>query len=187
MYHSTYLVNRQMITDPSQVKTALSRYVTAGGEKMSNFFFRLEWYRIGISIPMDVYSEKMPVLQLRPECQLTHCEKLPELPADTDKIGFKIFIIPYKTAAKNEDLSEDFIKSWFIKQLKESASLLDAELGPNNRLYYRTKPEDTEIKQIQSYTLKGHLKVNDVKKLDKIRCKPLGYYDDLGCGLLLLE
>ena len=187
MYHSTYLVNRQMITDPSQVKTALSKYVTAGGETMTNFFYRLEWYKIGISIPMDVYSEKMPVLQLRPECQLTHCEKLPELPADTDKIGFKIFIIPYKTASKNEDLSEDFIKSWFEKQLKSSATIIDSELGPNNRLYYRLKPEDTEIKQIQSYTLRGHLKCNDVKKLDKIRCKPLGYYDDLGCGLLLLE
>ena len=48
-------------------------------------------------------------------------------------------------------------------------------------------PNSTNIKQIQSYTLKGHLKVLDVKKLDKLRCKPFGYYDDLGCGLLLLE
>lgn len=176
-----------MITDTSQINTSLKKYLSADGKKLDNFFFRLEWYKIGISIPMDVYSEKMPIFQLRPECQLTHSENLPELPADTDKIGFKIFIIPYKTASKNEDLSEDFIKSWFIKQLKGSATIIDSELGPNNRLYYRLKPEDTEMKQIQSYTLRGHLKCNDVKKLDKIRCKPLGYYDNLGCGLLLLE
>ena len=187
MYHSTYLVNRQMITDPSQVKTALSQYLSADGEKMTNFFYRLEWYRIGISIPMDVYSEKMPVLQLRPECQLTHCEKLADLPENTDIISFKLFAIPFKAAAKNEDLDDEFLKSWFIKQLKDSAEIETIEYGPNNRLYYKTKPEDTEIKQIQSYTLRGELKCLDTKKLDSIRQKPLGYYDNLGCGLLLLE
>ena len=187
MYHCTYLVNRQMITDPSQVKPALSQYHSADGEKMTNFFYRLEWYRIGISIPMDVYSEKMPVLELRPECQLTHCEKLDDLPEDTDIIGFKLFAIPYKTATKNEDLDEEFLKSWFEKQLKNSAKIESIEYGPNNRLYYKTKPEDTNIKQIQSYTIRGELKCLNAKKLDYIRQKPLGYYDNLGCGLLLLE
>lgn len=176
-----------MITDPSQVKTALSQYLSADGEKMTNFFYRLEWYRIGISIPMDVFSEKMPVLQLRPECQLTHSEKLEELPIDTDKIKFKLFAIPYKAAAKNEDLDEEFLKSWLTKQLKNSAEIETIEYGPNNRLYYKTKPEDTNIKQIQSYSIRGILKCLDAKKLDLIRQKPLGYYDNLGCGLLLLE
>ncbi len=187
MYHCTFLVNRQMITDPSQVKTALSNYKSPDGENLSNFFYRLEWYRIGISIPMDVYSEKMPVLQLRPECQLTHCEKLDSLNENTDRISFKLFAIPYKNPDKNEDLDEEYLKSWFVKQLKGSAKLMDSEFGPNNRLYYRSKPEDKNFNQIQSYSLKGHLKVNDVKKLESIRQKPLGYYDNLGCGLLLLE
>ena len=100
MYHSTFLVNRQMITDLSQIMTSLSLYKDNDGNKFENFFYRLEWYRIGISIPMDLYSEKMPAFQLRPECQLTHSEKLQELPQDSDEIYFKIFIRIFHNAQK---------------------------------------------------------------------------------------
>ena len=102
MYHSTFLVNRQMITEVSQIKSSLERYLSKDGGPIKGFFYRLEWYKIGISIPMDVYSEKMPIFQLRPECQLTHSEELLKLPLDSDEINFKLFAIPYKTAEKNE-------------------------------------------------------------------------------------
>ena len=176
-----------MITEPSQIMTSLSLYKDNDGNKFENFFYRLEWYRIGISIPMDLYSAKMPVFQLRPECQLTHSEKLQELPKDLDEGYFKIFIIPYKTATKNEDLDSDFINNWFKKQIKGAASVIESEFGPNNRLYYKKRPDDKELSQIQSYSLKGKLKVIDSQKLELIRSKPLGYYKELGCGLLLLD
>ena len=187
MYHSTYLVNRQMIREPSQIKVSLKRYFSKDGKPMDNFFYRLEWYRIGISIAMDVYSDKMPEFQLRPECQLTHTEKLLPIPSDTDEINYKLFVIPYKTPEKNEDLDIDFFKTWLEKKLKSIADILSLELGPNNRIYYKKKPEETSLRQIQSYSLKGRLKIKDVSKLENLRSKPLGYYDDLGCGLLLLE
>ena len=176
-----------MITDQSQIETSLSLYKNTDGNQFKDFFYRLEWYRIGISIPMDLYSEEMPVFQLRPECQLTHSEKLQDLPKDIDEIYFRIFIIPYKVASKNEDLDLDIINNWFKKQIKGAATLIESELGPNNRIYYKKNPDDKELSQIQSYSLKGKLKVIDVKKLEKIRSKPLGYYKELGCGLLLLD
>ena len=187
MYHSTFLVNRQMITEPSQIKSSLERYLSKEGGPIKGFFYRLEWYRIGISIPMDVYSEKMPLFQLRPECQLTHSEKLSKLTSDVDEIKFKLFAIPYKRVEKNEDLDLEFFKKWFQKKIKGVASLVSLELGPNNRIYYKQKPNDTSLSQIQSYSLKGVLKCIDVEKLEALRQKPLGYYDNLGCGLLMLE
>ncbi len=176
-----------MITDPSQIMTSLSHYKDTEGNHFKDFFYRLEWYRIGISIPMDLYSEKMPAFELRPECQLTNSEKLQELTTNQKEFYFRIFIIPYKTADKNEDLEYDFINSWFEKQIKGAATIINSELGPNNRIYYKKKPDDKELKQIQSYSLKGKLKVIDIQKLEKIRSKPLGYYKELGCGLLLLD
>lgn len=136
---------------------------------------------------MDVYSDKMPVFQLRPECQLTESAVLEDVPLGTDFIKFKIFVIPYKNPSKNEDLGLDFLKSWFQKKINKAADILDIELGANNRIYYKTKPEDTELKQIQSYSLIGKLKVKSVEVLNQIRQKPIGYYDNLGCGLLLLS
>lgn len=186
MYHSKYLVNRQMITDPSQIKKSLSQYLSSDGKPMQNFFYRLEWYRIGISIPMDVYSEKMPTFQLRPECQLTQSELLDNLPVETDEINFKIFVVPYKNPSKNENLELSFINSWFQKKLKKSAKVIYSELGPNNRIYYKNNPDLSKLNQVQSYTLRGKLKCLDVKQLDTLRRKPFGYYDDLGCGLLML-
>ena len=176
-----------MITDPSQIPLSLNQYLATDGKNIGKFLYRLEWYRIGISIPMDVYSEKMPVFQLRPECQLTHSEELPKLTSKEEEKKFKIFVIPYKTADKNEDLNEDFLKSWFEKKIKGAAKLLTLEVGPNNRIYYKKKPEDKTLKQVQSYSLKGVLKCLDIKKLEKLRQSPIGYYDDLGCGLLLLD
>ena len=187
MYHSTFLLNRQMITELSQIMTSLSHYKDRDGNPLKNIFYRLEWYKIGISIPMDLYSDNMPVFELRPECQLTHSEKLQELPSDLDEINFKIFIIPYKTADKNEDLDHDFICDWLSKQLKGAATIVNSEFGPSNRLYYKKKPDSKVLSQIQSYSLKGKLKTIDVKKLEKLRSKPLGYYKELGCGLLFLD
>ena len=176
-----------MITDASQIKEALCRYSSTDGKPMGNFFYRLEWYRIGISVSMEVYSSEMPAFQLRPECQLTKTEILPELPDDLEEINFKIFVIPYKNAVKNEDLELDTLNSWLQKKLKGAATIINSEFGANNRIYYKAKPDATNLKQIQSYSLKGKLKCLDVNKLESIRQKPLGYYDDLGCGLLLLE
>ncbi len=187
MYQSTFLVNRQMITDPTQINKALSRYSSIDGEAFNNFFYRLEWYRIGISIPMLVYSKKMPSFQLVPECQLNHTEELAVLPQDLKEVKFKIFIIPYKQASKNEDLDFDFIQNWFQKKIKTVAEIIEAEFGPNNRIYYKSNSNSQKMNQIQSYSLRGKLKVLDSTKLEEIRQLPLGYYQELGCGLLLLE
>ncbi len=176
-----------MITEVSQIKSSLEKYLSNEGGPIKGFFYRLEWYKIGISIPMDVYSEKMPIFQLRPECQLTHSEELSKLPLDTDEIKFKLFAIPFKTAEKNEDLDCEYFKKWFQKKIKGAASLVSLELGPNNRIYYKQKPKDASLSQIQSYSLKGILKCIDVEKLEALRQKPLGYYDNLGCGLLMFE
>lgn len=187
MYHSTFLVNRQMITDPGQIKSALMKYSSTDGTTFSDFFYRLEWYRIGISIPMDVYSTKEPLLKLVPECQLTGTGMLEDLSPDTDVYDFKIFIIPYKNTDKNEDLDHSFINSWLQKKLGNNAKIIESELGPNNRIYYKTNPTDAIMEQIQSYTLRGKLKCKNLKKLDEIRQKPIGYYHELGCGLLMIE
>ena len=188
MYHCTYLVNRQMITEPSQIVTSLQKYVSEeDGKPMTNFQYRLEWYRIGISIPMDVYSEKRPVLQLRPECQLTSVEELESLPENLKEASFKIFIVPHKSLEKNEDLDQAFIEKWFQNKLKGIAEITDSTFGPNNRIYFKANPGDEAMTQLQSYTLRGELKVKDSTKLEALRRKPIGYYSELGCGMLMIE
>ncbi len=177
-----------MITEPSQIVASLQKYVSEeDGKPMSNFQYRLEWYRIGISIPMDVYSENRPVLQLRPECQLTSVEELEPLPEKLKEASFKIFIVPHKSLEKNEDLDEAFIIDWFQKKLKNVAEITESTFGPNNRIYFKANPEDEALTQLQSYTLRGEFKVRNSKKLEELRRKPIGYYSELGCGMLMID
>ena len=188
MYHCTFLVNRQMITEPSQIKASLDKYISVeDGKPISDIQYRLEWYRIGISIPMDVYCSKRPSMQLRPECQITEIKEFEVLRGDVLEVNFKIFVIPFKNTEKNEELEEDFLKKWFTKQLKKSAAPTEIKFGPNNRIYYRAKAKDSGLSQIQSYSLSGKLRVIDSEKLEKIISAPVGYYSELGCGLLLLD
>lgn len=176
-----------MITEPSQIKTSLEKYVSAEDGKPLHFLYRLEWYRIGISIPMDVYCDKEPALQIRPECQLTNTEEFSVLSEEADEVSFKLFAVPYKTAKKNEDLENEFLEEWLKKELKGVAQLDSIEFGANNRIYYKSKPSDSTLSQIQSYSLKGRLKVIDREKLFELLKTPVGYYPELGCGMLLIE
>ncbi len=187
MFVSKYLVNRQRITDAGKIQPALDKYFPDAKGKSSKCFFRLEWYRIGISIPMIAYSNEYPKQELRPECQLIEVEELQPISAKTQELNFKVFIAPSKSLEKCEDWEDEDIVKFLGKKLEGCAEIISSEVGPNNRLYFKSSPEDVNMTQLQVYNIKGKIKVLDVKKLDKLRSKPLGYHPELGLGLLLLE
>ena len=185
MYQSKFLLNRQKIFNPLEIHTAIASYLAhlPPGER-GGFFYRLEWYRIGISLPMLVYSDAMPLMKVMPECQLLETTLMTNLPASSGSLSFMLFAVPEPTAAIENVIDEKAIAEWFQGQLGATATLTDAQFGPNNCLYYQKSGAEH---QQQTVSIKGTMQVNDLAGLETLRRQPLGGCSELGCGLLYLS
>lgn len=185
MYQSKFLLNRQKIFNPLEIHAAVASYFKhLPAASQWEFFYRLEWYKIGVVVPFTVYSSEKPLMKLMPECQLLDSNSLDELPADTETFAFAIFAVPTIKTGNDSQLDENAINDWLKKELAGAATINDTTFGPNNCLYYEKDGVDC---QQQTVTIKGSLKVKDRKKLDKIRRQPIGLCAELGCGMLYLE
>ncbi|EKD82500.1 MAG: hypothetical protein ACD_39C01250G0002 [uncultured bacterium] len=181
MYVSKFLLNRQKIVNPPDIKLAIASYFT-GQTAEPDFFYRLEWYKIGISIPFTVYSATAPVMKLMPECQLLETAALGALENQKYQ-DFALFAAPPFDREWDPCTDEKKIIAWLKKELAGAAVILNHRLGPNNRIYYEV---DGEHRQQQTVTISGTLQVENLSILDQLRQKPLGNCTELGCGLLQL-
>ncbi len=183
-FQNKFLLNRQKIFNPLEIHSAVASYFThLPTADRQKFFYRLEWYKIGISVPMLVYSEFKPQMQLMPECQLLETSELVALPVSAKEYDFSIFAVPGKDANLENEINEPEVINWLQNYLDGAATVTEAGLGPNNCLYYQKK--DREHHQ-QTVTIKGSLRANDAIRLDLLRRQPAGNCSELGCGLLLL-
>ncbi|KAF1079785.1 MAG: hypothetical protein GQF41_3902 [Candidatus Rifleibacterium amylolyticum] len=183
MYASRFLLNRQKIINPPEIRAAIASYFKdQAPDTQPEFFYRLEWYKIGISVPFTVYSQTAPVMHLMPECQLLETAELAEL-TDCKYFDFAIFAAPPFDADWDPMKDEKRIIKWLEGELKEAACIANHRLGPNNRIYYEAGGEQ---RQLQTVTINGTLEVKNRAQLEKIRQKPLGTHPELGCGLLEL-
>ncbi|MBU1108748.1 MAG: hypothetical protein KKB51_18880 [Candidatus Riflebacteria bacterium] len=184
---SKFLLNRQKIVNPTGINAAISSHLSHIAEQppksAAEFFYRLEWYKIGISVPFIVYSQTAPVMRVMPECQLLETKQLEPL-EDQKYFDFSLFAVPPFKHDWDPATDEKKIVAWLKKELTGAATLLDQRFGPNNRIYYEVEGEH---RQQQTVTITGTLQAQDIKKLDLIRRFPLGKYSELGCGLLYLQ
>ncbi len=181
MYQSKFLVNRQKILNAVDIAPAVEKYFSNSPEFSKDFIYRMEWYRIGISIPILVYSRAEPQLKLYKECLLFESKKLENQLVDGEEMRFSIFAVPSKD---RETCTEEELKIWFEKEINGCAKVLEYEFGPDNCLYLETS--DGTV-QRQTYSIKGRLMVSKKNKLHKLRTKALGDCGEVGCGLLYLE
>lgn len=179
MYLSKFLINRQKILDYCAINNALKAYFG----RASDYFYRFEWYKIGVSVPVKVISKTMPEPKLVPECRLYETGELPLIKSNS-KLKFSIFAVPNFANADNACDNETKAKNWLNKELKNSAYITECGFGPNNCLYYS---ENGVEKHLQTITISGFLKVKNFEEFNKIRCKALGKFRHLGCGFLDLS
>lgn len=185
MYQSKFLLNRQKIFNPLDIRAALSSYFSHLPEHMRNsFFYRLEWYKIGVVIPMLVYSKGRPEMKIMPECQLLETSRLPDLPAEKETLDFSIFAVPPFFSDETSMMDENKITEWLQQELSGAAVLCENTFGPNNCIYFEKNGNEY---QQQTVTIKGTIKITDLHKLEKIRSNPIGHAVELGCGLLHLQ
>ncbi|PKL46657.1 MAG: hypothetical protein CVV42_15800 [Candidatus Riflebacteria bacterium HGW-Riflebacteria-2] len=183
MYSSRFLLNRQKIINPPEIHKAIASYFSELPTDAKNeFFYRLEWYKIGISVPFTVYSTNSPVVRLMPECQLLETNELADL-ADNKYYDFAIFAAPPFDDDWDPVKDKKRIIDWLTTELKSAGKIMNHCLGPNNRIYYES---DGEQLQLQTVTINGTLEVKDLGQLEKLRQNPLGRHPELGCGLLEL-
>lgn len=184
MYVSKFLLNRQKIVNPAGISAAIASHLAEPApDRLPRFFYRLEWYKIGISVPFTVYSETAPTMRVMPECQLLETRLLEPLEEQKYQ-DFSLFAVPPFNHDWDPSADEKKIIAWLKKELTGAATILDQRFGPNNRIYYEVEGEH---RQQQTVTITGTLQVQDCKKLDQIRRKPLGNCSELGCGLLQLQ
>lgn len=182
MFVSKFLLNRQKIVNPPDIYRAVASYFTDQTPEAPKFFYRLEWYKIGISVPFTVYSKTSPVMQLMPECQLFETTEL--LALENQKYqDFALFAAPPFDQDWDPVADESKIIDWLKKELAGAATIVNYKIGPNNRIYYEA---DGEHQQQQTVNINGTLKVEYLSKLDLLRQNPLGTCFELGCGLLQL-
>ena len=182
MFVSKFLLNRQKIVNPPDIHRAVASYFAGQAPETARFLYRLEWYKIGISVPFTVYSETSPVMQLLPECQLFETTELKAL-EDQKYQDFALFAAPPFDNDWDPVADENKIINWLKKELAGAATIVNYKLGPNNHLYYEV---DGEHQQQQTVSINGTLQVKDRSKLDLLRQSPLGRCIELGCGLLQL-
>jgi hypothetical protein len=181
MYQSKFLVNRQKILNAVDIAPAIKKYFAHLPEESQDFIYRMEWYRIGISIPVLVYSKEEPQMQMYKECQLFYSGKLENNLVDGAEVKFSIFAVP---SNEQKSFTEEELVEWFEGQIKGCAKVTNYEFGPNNCLYLETSAGGI---QRQTYTIKGTLAISQKEKLHELRCKALGDCADVGCGLLFID
>lgn len=186
MYVSKFLLNRQKIFNPWQIHEFLQSHFTQTGLVAGkDYIYRLEWYKIGISVPVLVYSQHRPEMRVCKEFQLFECEERANmLESQAARKEFSIFLVPDFAAEFCPENDFDKILTWFKKKLKGAAEIEEIESGPNNCIYYDI---DEKSYSQQTITLKGTLKITNPAKLEKLLQTAIGQKPELGCGLLLLK
>ncbi|MGM0599841.1 MAG: type I-E CRISPR-associated protein Cas6/Cse3/CasE [Candidatus Rifleibacteriota bacterium] len=184
MYVSKFLLNRQKIYNPPDINRAISGYFPEETQAGKDYLYRLEWYKIGVVVPVLVYSKTAPKMHVNKEFQLFESGKKDksELSPGESK-RFSIFLVPNRN--KNFDPVKNFdsVCSWFAKQLKDAAEIREVKHGPDNCIYYI---ENDKNYSQQTITLSGTLAIQSPDQLEALTLKPLGQKPELGCGLLYL-
>jgi hypothetical protein len=181
MFVSKLLLNRQKIFNPAEIFQAISSYFSGSRKKSPAFFYRLEWYKIGVVVPVLVYSESRPEMKRFPECQLLETTEISPV-TGSNELDYSIFAVP--DIGKDWDtLDHELLQNWLQNKLNQAAIISSCQLGPNNCLYYEKNGKE---QRQQTVTMRGTLQVTDPERLEAIRRKPLGLAQELGCGLLLL-
>ena len=186
MYISKFLLNRQKIFNPWQIHEVLeSHFENTSPVAGRDYIYRLEWYKIGISVPVMVYSNIRPKMRVCKEFQLFECEKCENLlPKHTQSKDFSIFLVPdFATDFCPEEDFERIVK-WLKSKLKDAAEIEKAEAGPSNCIYYDIGEKSYSQ---QTINLQGTLLIKDREKLEKLLQTAIGQKAELGCGLLLLK
>lgn len=185
MFVSKYLLNRQKIFNTWQIHKAIETYFPENNRKAGiDYVYRLEWYKIGVVVPIIVFSKTRPSADILKECQLFEVEERNLSPIEEGKeVEFSIFLVP--SFSNQFDPESDFKKTrkWFDNELKGAAKIVDLKHGPDNCLYYDI--EDQSFTQ-QTTTLKGKMVVMNHEKLELVCSSCIGSFPELGCGLLHL-
>ena len=184
MYISKFLLNRQKIYNPIDIDSAIAGYFPEKAKAGKDYLYRLEWYKIGVVVPVVVYSKKAPQMLVNKEFQLIESEKKEDIGLSKGEITkFSIFLIPNKI--KNFDPVEDFdsVCLWFKKELNGAATVEEIKHGPDNCIFYN---ENVENYSLQTITLSGTLSVDSPEKIETLTLQPMGQKPELGCGLLYL-
>jgi hypothetical protein len=186
MHISKFLLNRQKIFNPWEIHKAIETYFPQKTVKPGkDYFYRLEWYKIGVVVPVTVYSKLKPEMQVLKEFQLFESNETDLVSANNgDKVSFSVFLVPDKIKNFEPDRDFDAVCEWFKTRLKDAAEVSEIEHGPDNCLYYDL--DDKKLTQ-QTITLKGQLVVKNKEKLEKICSSALGLHPELGCGLLYID
>ncbi len=187
MFASKFLLNRQKIFNPIEILNCIKNFLTDKKAKPGNdFFYRLEWYRIGVSVPILVYSKQRPELVVMKEFKFLESTEITQPDWKIgDEISFSIFIHPeIKIDWESPEDSEEAAEIWLKKQLKAAGDIEIQRTGPHNTVYYEVGEEK---KSFPTLTFNGAIKIKSPEKLFKISCKPIGKGAEFGCGLLFLK
>ena len=184
MYQSKFLLNRQKIFNPWEIKDSLASYLPETHNIPGlHFIYRLEWYRIGVVVPLLMYSVKKPEMQILKECQLIEVSEMEKLElAQNDYTDFSIFCSP-DFENWNADNEEEIV-SWLGKKLEKAGTIEEYSFGPNNTVYY---DKDDKKFDFPTVTINGELKIKHPQELEKLRKQCFGKGAELGCGLLLIK
>jgi hypothetical protein len=184
MYVSKFLLNRQKIFDPIGISAAIESHFGGRSKPGKDYIYRLEWYKIGVSVPVIVYSSNMPKMRVNKEFQLLETRKASPIKTSEDNTAkFSIFLVPDFIDYFEPDTDFEKISNWFSKKLENAGKILEVDHGPDNCIFYRQNQK--EHKQ-QTITLKGKIEIKNSDRLEQLCSKPVGTRADLGCGLLYL-
>jgi hypothetical protein len=183
MYISKFLLNRQKIFNPAEISAVIESYLQKDArEPGKDYIYRLEWYKIGVVVPVLVYSTTLPEMRVQKEFQLIEAGmgKLADVKKG-NKTNFSVFLVP--DFKKNISIDDDFeeICEWFKHELKYAAIVKEIDHGPDNCIFYEINSKN--LKQ-QTITLHGQLAVTNAAKLEKLCSQAIGQCAELGCGLL---
>ncbi|MFZ5952990.1 MAG: type I-E CRISPR-associated protein Cas6/Cse3/CasE [Candidatus Rifleibacteriota bacterium] len=186
MFISKFMLNRQKILNNWQIHQFIESHFPGREVKAGcDYLYRLEWYKIGVVIPVLVYSRLRPEMRVCKEFQLIECEEKQQLFDHRIKNAeFSLFLVPDERS--DFDPAEDFdkITSELNKKLKGLAKLEDIAQGPNNCIYYDV--DETGFFQ-QTITLNGSIQIKDPEGLQEKIMEGFGRRPELGCGLLLIK
>lgn len=186
MFQSKFLLNRQKIFNPWEIHLCLKDYLpTSANETGKDFFYRLEWYKIGVVVPLIMYSKACPETKILEECQIFETKEIDVIAANKGtKLEFSLFAHPKLSHEWDAQDDEEEILEWFTNKAKKAGKVSNLKTGPNNTVYY----ENNDIKNsFHTVSISGLLEVNSVKELTKLVSQPIGLGAEFGCGLLLLK
>ena len=192
---SKFLLNRQKITDPARVLPALREAFPDGTAGSGPLLFHAEWGRIGVSIPLHVQSLVHP--KVVPIEGLHLYESQVDAPGEVTDREVPFQLCAHPASATEEEIPEDEeqLLEWLKRRFSGAATLINADIGPRNTLYYEAPAGDATAQQApgrprrraETVVFRGRAQVIDPQKWHKLRLAGVGPLPHLGCGLILLD